>query len=199
VLLDLMLPRRGGTEVLATLRKRGIQTPVLILTAKDTIEDRVRGLDLGGDDYLVKPFAFPELLARIRALLRRGTSEAYSDAQVVALCDPAILRLALTNLLHNAISYTPEHGAIRVRVRANSGNEAGIEISDSGPGIPAAHRERIFQRFYRIDESRSRASGGVGLGLAIAKWAVEANDGRIEIDTQDGRGSTFRVVLARSD
>jgi DNA-binding response OmpR family regulator len=72
VVLDLMLPRRGGLEVLATLRKRGLETPVLILTAKDTVDDRVRGLDLGADDYLVKPFAFPELLARIRALLRRG-------------------------------------------------------------------------------------------------------------------------------
>jgi DNA-binding response OmpR family regulator len=72
VLLDLMLPRRDGLEILAALRRRGVQTPVLILTAKDTVEDRVQGLDCGADDYLVKPFAFPELLARIRALLRRG-------------------------------------------------------------------------------------------------------------------------------
>ena len=72
LLLDLMLPRRDGIDVLTTLRKRGIQTPVFILTAKDAIEDRVQGLDCGADDYLIKPFAFPELLARIRALLRRG-------------------------------------------------------------------------------------------------------------------------------
>src|SRR5215471_19514781 len=68
VILDLMLPRRDGLEVLDTLRRRGLQTPVLILTAKDTVEDRVQGLDRGADDYLVKPFAFPELVARIRAL-----------------------------------------------------------------------------------------------------------------------------------
>src|SRR5437588_6825498 len=72
IVLDLMLPGRDGIEVLATLRKRGVQTPVLILTAKDAVEDRVLGLDSGADDYLVKPFAFPELLARMRALLRRG-------------------------------------------------------------------------------------------------------------------------------
>jgi DNA-binding response OmpR family regulator len=72
VILDLMLPRRGGIEVLSSLRTRGMQTPVLVLTAKDTVEDRVQALDLGADDYLVKPFAFAELLARIRALLRRG-------------------------------------------------------------------------------------------------------------------------------
>ncbi len=71
VILDLMLPGRDGLQVLSTLRKRGLQTPVLILTARDAIEDRVQGLDKGADDYLVKPFAFPELLARVRALLRR--------------------------------------------------------------------------------------------------------------------------------
>src|SRR6266576_6002792 len=72
VLLDLMLPGRDGLQVLSTLRKRGLQTPVLILTARDAIEDQVEGLDKGADDYLVKPFAFPELLARVRALLRRS-------------------------------------------------------------------------------------------------------------------------------
>ncbi len=71
VILDLMLPGRDGLQVLSTLRKRGLETRVLILTARDAIEDRVQGLDKGADDYLVKPFAFPELLARGRALLRR--------------------------------------------------------------------------------------------------------------------------------
>ncbi|QEM67757.1 response regulator transcription factor [Geobacter sp. FeAm09] len=75
VLLDLMLPGRDGLEILTTLRKRGFATPVLILTARDTVENRVQGLDSGADDYLVKPFAFPELLARIRLLLRRGKNE----------------------------------------------------------------------------------------------------------------------------
>src|SRR6266540_5938586 len=72
VVLDLMLPGRNGLEILQALRQRQIETPVLILTARDGVDDRVRGLDLGADDYLVKPFALPELLARIRALLRRG-------------------------------------------------------------------------------------------------------------------------------
>lgn len=72
LLLDLMLPGRDGIEILKTVREKGLNLPVLILTARDTVEDRVLGLDSGADDYLVKPFAFPELLARIRALLRRG-------------------------------------------------------------------------------------------------------------------------------
>jgi two-component system copper resistance phosphate regulon response regulator CusR len=74
--LDVMLPGRSGIEILSAMRKQGIKIPVLLLTAKDAIEDRVLGLDAGADDYLVKPFAFPELSARIRALLRRGKSEA---------------------------------------------------------------------------------------------------------------------------
>ncbi len=72
IVLDLMLPGRSGLEILATLRRQGHRTPVLVLTAKDAVQDRVVGLDSGADDYLVKPFAFAELLARLRALIRRG-------------------------------------------------------------------------------------------------------------------------------
>jgi two-component system copper resistance phosphate regulon response regulator CusR len=75
ILLDLMLPGRDGLEILTTLRKSGSRIPVLVLTARDGVHNRVLGLDRGADDYLVKPFAFPELLARIRALLRRGRPE----------------------------------------------------------------------------------------------------------------------------
>jgi len=71
IILDVMLPARDGTEVCRVLRKRGVRTPILMLTAKDAVEDRVLGLDSGADDYLVKPFAFAELLARLRALTRR--------------------------------------------------------------------------------------------------------------------------------
>jgi DNA-binding response OmpR family regulator len=72
LLLDLMLPGRGGLDILQSLRQRHVDIPVLVLTARDGVDDRVLGLDLGADDYLVKPFALPELLARVRALMRRG-------------------------------------------------------------------------------------------------------------------------------
>jgi DNA-binding response OmpR family regulator len=85
VVLDLLLPGRDGLEVLSALRKKGIRIPVLVLTAKDAIEDRVAGLDAGADDYLVKPFAFPELSARIRALLRRGKPESSEPVRVDTL------------------------------------------------------------------------------------------------------------------
>jgi len=77
-----MLPGRSGIEMLSAMRSQGIRVPVLLLTAKDTLADRVLGLDAGADDYLVKPFAFPELSARIRALLRRGRSESVSALQL---------------------------------------------------------------------------------------------------------------------
>jgi DNA-binding response OmpR family regulator len=86
-ILDLMLPKRDGFDVLRTLRRRHVQTPVLILTARDAVPDKVAGLDLGADDYLTKPFAFEELLARVRALLRRREGQ---RAPVLALADLAL-------------------------------------------------------------------------------------------------------------
>lgn len=94
MLLDLMLPGRDGLEILKTIRDKGFSLPVLVLTGRDTVEDRVLGLDSGADDYLVKPFAFPELLARMRLLLRRGKHEA---DRPLALAD-----LELNSTIHQA-------------------------------------------------------------------------------------------------
>jgi len=94
IILDVLLPKRSGVEVARLLRARGFHTPVLMLTARDAVEDRVLGLDSGADDYLTKPFAFSELLARIRALLRREPSTRASLLQVADLTlDPATHRV----------------------------------------------------------------------------------------------------------
>ncbi len=85
IVLDVMLPGMNGFEVAAALRAKGVASPILMLTAKDQVEDKVRGLDAGADDYLVKPFAFAELLARIRALLRRRDQLAPAELQVADL------------------------------------------------------------------------------------------------------------------
>ena len=85
ILLDVMLPRVGGLEILREIRRGGFKVPVLILTSKASVDDRVRGLDSGADDYLAKPFAFPELLARVRALHRRANPEAPSILQLADL------------------------------------------------------------------------------------------------------------------
>jgi len=114
---------------------------------------------------------------------------------VRAMGDAALIRHALMNLIHNAIKYTPNCGAITVEVHAMGSGQAVIEVRDTGPGVPAVHRERIFDRFYRVDASRSREEGGVGLGLAIARWAIEANSGRIDLVSDGQNGSSFRVLL----
>ena len=87
ILLDIMLPKKDGFEVIKSIRKKGIKTPVLFLTARDEIEDRVKGLDLGADDYLVKPFAFEELLARIRVLLRKNSGLGEDTGNVLKIAN----------------------------------------------------------------------------------------------------------------
>ena len=90
VVLDVMLPKRDGLDVLKRLRGRGLTTPVLVLTARDAVADKVAGLDLGADDYLTKPFAFEEFLARVRALLRRGATQGAPALKLLDLnLDPA--------------------------------------------------------------------------------------------------------------
>lgn len=117
IVLDLMLPGRDGLEILSALRGGGMHTPVIVLTARDGVDDRVRGLDLGADDYLAKPFAFPELLARIRALLRRGRPEDVLKLRVadleMDLVSRAVARggreIALTAKEYDLLEYLMRH------------------------------------------------------------------------------------------
>jgi heavy metal sensor kinase len=108
--------------------------------------------------------------------------------------DRTVVREALINLLDNAIKYSPDGARIAVRLRRTNGG-ASVEITDEGPGIAPEHQERIFERFYRIDKARSREMGGAGLGLAIARWAIDVHGGSIDVESRVGGGSTFRVVL----
>jgi len=85
---------------------------------------------------------------------------------------------------------------ISLRVRRRDAN-AVVEVVDQGPGIAPQHQQKVFDRFYRIDQARSRASGGAGLGLAIARWAIERQGGHVELESELGRGSLFRIVMAR--
>jgi heavy metal sensor kinase len=117
-----------------------------------------------------------------------------ADTPVQVLGDWPVLRQAVINVLDNAIKYSPPGKSVRVAVGAN-GDSAWIVVSDEGPGIALEDRERIFERFYRVDKARSREQGGTGLGLSLAKWGVESHHGRIELDSEVGRGSTFRIVL----
>ena len=111
--------------------------------------------------------------------------------------DGLFLRHALANIIDNAVKYSPVGETLSVRVRGGDANLVAIEIEDHGPGIPPEDRTRVFERFYRVDKSRQRESGGVGLGLAIAKWAVEAHGGTIALSPANGGGCTFRICLPK--
>jgi heavy metal sensor kinase len=116
------------------------------------------------------------------------------DDSICVNGDSVILRQVFINLLDNAIKYSPQKGRISVRVSRADSSNACVEVKDCGPGIAPEHRQRVFDRFYRIDEGRSREGGGAGLGLAIAKWGAEAHGGRLELDSTE-TGCIFRFVL----
>jgi signal transduction histidine kinase len=111
--------------------------------------------------------------------------------------DRLVLRQAVINVVDNAIKYSADKATIRVVVTAQPYG-ATLDVIDTGPGIAPQHRAHVFDRFYRVDTARSRERGGTGLGLSIARWAVEAHGGRIELESEEGRGSTFRIVLPAS-
>lgn len=107
---------------------------------------------------------------------------------------PSYLALACRNLMENAVRHTPDDGVIHIAIGAADG-EASVVVTDSGTGIPSEELPRIFERFYRVDEARSRATGGTGLGLAIVKHVADLHDGRIEVESRLGQGSTFRLRI----
>ncbi len=104
------------------------------------------------------------------------------------------LEQAVLNLMDNAIKYTQSGGKVGLSFRAEEGGSV-IAVSDTGPGIDPQHLPRLFERFYRVDKDRSREMGGTGLGLAIVKHIVQAHGGSLEVDSQPGRGSEFRLII----
>jgi signal transduction histidine kinase len=104
--------------------------------------------------------------------------------------------MAIINLLDNAVKYSPPGGAIHVKLEpSHEQGSVNLEITDEGPGIPISETDRVFDRFYRLDEGRTREEGGAGLGLAIAKWSVEAHGGKILLDSELGKGAAFTIRL----
>jgi heavy metal sensor kinase len=130
----------------------------------------------------------------VLAAEKKQTIELVGDDSIMATADRVLLPQALVNIVHNAIRYSPPDTRITIRLLRRD-NHAVIEVSDQGPGIAPEHQQKIFERFYRVDKSRARAEGGHGLGLAIAKWSVERQSGRIEVTSEVGKGSVFRIVL----
>jgi len=157
--------------------------------------------DAGALQFHKSAFSLLELASEATGLLQVLMEEKAQklvltgDASARVEADRLFLRQALVNILHNAIKHSPVEGTITVRVCRRGGEQVAVEITDSGPGIPPEHASRVFDRFYRVDKSRSRAAGGTGLGLSIAQWAVQAQGGSIGLESTPGSGATFQIVL----
>lgn len=113
----------------------------------------------------------------------------------LVLGEPRELQSALSNLVSNAVRYTPQGGRIEVRAFLSSDGNLNLQVKDTGPGIPPEHLPRLTERFYRVDRSRSRESGGTGLGLAIVKHVMQRHGGQLQITSTAGQGSCFNLVF----
>ncbi|MHB8295305.1 MAG: HAMP domain-containing sensor histidine kinase [Acidimicrobiales bacterium] len=151
-------------------------------------------LDAAVDDVVARM----RPMARSRGLLLVGHSRrGHNPRHVTVDADRRLIATVLANLVTNAIRYTPPGGRVDVSVTERR-HEAILTVKDTGIGIAAEHKDKIFDRLYRVDEARLRATGGSGLGLAIVRRAVLRMGGRIELDSEPGAGAEFRVVLPAS-
>lgn len=177
IVLDLMLPGMDGRSILKQLRAKGRQSHVLILTAKDTLEDRVTGLDLGADDYLVKPFEFKELLARIRALLRRSYREKRPSIKIQDL------RIDLTSRRvwrsRQEVHLTPREYALLEYLAMRAGQ--------------TVSRTDIWEHIYEFNSSAS--SNVVDVYIGYLRRKIERPDKPALIRTVRGRGYTLGAQL----
>jgi len=181
-----------GSMLEETERLTHMVDNLLILARGDTRKAKLNlaSIDLGA--------LIQEVIEELRVLAEEKNQDlsASIEKNVEVKIDKETMRLALSNILHNAILYTQTGGEVDVRLATRSDGEGlAIEISDNGPGIPESERNRVFERFYRIDKARSRAAGGAGLGLAIARWAIEINGGSISFRDKEGPGTLCRTIL----
>jgi len=131
---------------------------------------------------------------------KQQTVSVSGDSRISVLADRSFLRMAVINLLDNAVKYSPAGSAIRITIQSTDRNGADQELSevsieDEGPGVPEYAVSRIFDRFYRLEESRARETGGAGLGLSIAQWVVEAHGGQVLIGAAKPHGARFSIRL----
>jgi two-component system, OmpR family, sensor histidine kinase SenX3 len=132
---------------------------------------------------------------RMRASARGISLEVSGQHGLAILGDEDLLVTALRNLLENAVAYSPDKTRVQVNTRAANDWMVEVSVTDQGIGIPERDRERIFERFYRVDPARSRATGGTGLGLAIVKHVTAAHGGKVNVWSKEGAGSTFTLQL----
>ena len=155
-----------------------------------------------GQPLARRRLALDTLLLEVYEQQRRLVDDVRLDVaaleQVEVDGDPDRLKQLLLNLVDNALRYTPPGGAVGLGL-VRQRDQAILRVTDTGPGIPPEHQARIFDRFYRLDQPRTRDAGGSGLGLAICRWIAEAHGGQIDVASQPGAGSTFTVLLPALD
>ncbi len=173
-----------------SIRATSLVNDMLALAMADSGERPLRFEELYLDDLVEECCRAHHPLARRKSI--HLSSEIARDIQMNG--DPALLKSLVSNLVDNAIAYTPEGGSVSVRFFAEASNVRLI-VSDTGVGIPSECIERVFDRFYRIEASRSRNNGGSGLGLAMVKLIAESHKGSVELVSERGYGSTFTVLL----
>lgn len=199
----------GGLGVLPSGCLRGIQA---IATSAQRLHALIESLlvfvrlDQGEVALNREPVDIAPLVAQVLGPLRARieerklilTSEVPAGLAPV-MADPQELTMALTHLVDNATKFTPAGGQVTVRARpvAGEGGRPGVEIAihDTGIGIPAELHDRVFERFYQVDGSITRKFGGMGIGLAVVKQIIEAHGSHVVVESEPGKGSTFRIVL----
>ncbi len=193
---------------LALSRPRDAETFKNMMTAMDGDVDRMTRLvesmltliRTEATQIQVMPVNLSDLLVGLMSQLeplaeaKQITLALKASANVWVSGDPDQLVQLLLNLLDNALKHTDTHGQVTVQITAN-GSEWQIVVSDNGVGIAPEHLNNLFDRFYRIDPSRTRQTGGAGLGLSIAQAIVQQHGGRITVQSHLGKGSTFTVFL----
>ena len=186
VILDVMLPGEDGFSILKKLRNTPAlrRLPIIMVTAKSSELDTVRGLDCGADDYITKPFGIMEFLSRVRAALRRSAPE--EKQNVYAFHEI---------LLDNAIRYNRPGGKVQLITSCTRDGHCTLTVKDNGIGIPKDAQSSVFERFYRVDKSRSKATGGTGLGLAIVKHIARIHNARIKLESEVNVGTTITIVF----
>lgn len=190
VLLDIMMPKMDGIETLINLRKKYMM-PVIFLTAKDQEIDLLKGLSLGADDYISKPFSSLELIARVKAQLRRYTVFNNLDKSNITIgelvldseIDVKLLSRVFENILKNAEKYSDSNSVFKISVESNE-TYIVMHFKNKCDGIDEIDVNKIFERFYRLDSARSSEKEGSGLGLTISKRIIELHHGIMEAEKQ---------------
>ena len=160
-------------------------------------------VDEGRLALLVAPVDLGELASTVVAGMapvasERGVSIEVSGPSAIAAGDREYIAQVVSNLLDNAVKYSPDSGTVTIRTWA-SGASVGLDVADEGPGIPSHVAEKVFERFFRVDEARSRERGGSGLGLAIVRDIAQAHHGTVEVVPAEERGAVLRLTLPTVD